>query len=224
MASEFCGRGLGGTVCLPPQVGDVREFQWLGFLAEVRYSFYLGLPFDMAHADYAVRKQVAKATRLGYECERTTSAGDICLCLEDTESRQGFVHKLDAADLSLATRLLGDDVLRCYACYAPNGEVASAMIVLRYREQALGWVGGTVKRHLANGVTQLLISFVLDDLGRSGAVSFDYCGANIRSIAASKAAWGGQLVPYYAISAPDLKGLARFMLRTMPKYRKWLQW
>lgn len=222
LGEEFYQRGVAGAVSLSPEVTDVREFQWKGFLAEPRYTLWLDLPYSVGNADPAVRKQIAKATRLGYRCEQTRSVEDVCFCLKETEKRQGFHHNLEAGDLLLAMELLGDEVFRCYACYAPDGEVASARIVLRHPDgHALDWVAGTVEKHLTNGVTQLLISFVLDDLGKSGAVSFDYCGANIKTVAASKATWGSRLRPYYTISAPNLKGLARFAMR-MWKYRRWL--
>lgn len=225
LAGELYQRGLGGLICFPPEIVDVREFQWKGYLAEPRYTFLLNLPYDMNNADHAVRKQIAKATRMGYRCEQTRSFDDVYLCLRETERRQSFNYGLNPADFRLASELLGDEVFRCYTCYASNGEVASARIVLRHPDgHVLDWVAGAMGKHLTNGVTQLLISFVLDDLGKSGALSFDYCGANIRTVAASKATWGGQLQPYYAITAPNLRGLARFVWHQMRKYRRWLQW
>lgn len=225
LASELYQQGLGGPICFPPEISDVREFQWKGYLVEVRYTFLLDLPYDVSRADHAVQKQIAKARRMGYRCEQTRAFDDIFLCLRETERRQNFNHGLNADDFRLATELLGDDVFRCYACYAPDGEIASARIVLRHPDgHVLDWVAGTVGKHLTNGVTQLLISFVFDDLGKSGGSSFDYCGANIKAVAASKATWGGRLQPYYAISAPNLKGLARFVWYQMRTYGRWLEW
>ncbi len=224
LASELFGRGLGGPICLPPGILDVREFQWKGYLVEPRYTFLLDLPYQVDHADHAVRKQIAKAARMGYRCERTRAFEDVFACLKETERRQNFDYGLGPADFRLAHELLGDDVFRCYACYSPDGEIASARIVLRHPDgHALDWVAGTADKHLKNGVTQLLISFALDDLGKSAASSFDYCGANVETVAASKASWGGRLQPYYAITAPNLKGLALFMLR-MRRYGRWLEW
>jgi hypothetical protein len=223
LAEEFAGRGLSGMVSFPPEIIDVREFQWRGFLAEARYTFYLTLPYRVKDADSAVRKQVAKAQRLGYRCERTTHVDDICFCLKETERRQGFHHHLDEADLQLALKLMGEDSLRCYVCYAPNGEAASARVVLQHCEHAIDWVAGTVGDHLANGVTQFVISYMLEDLEESRISTFDYCGANIRSIAASKATWGGELMPYYRVTPHNMKRLARFML-DMRHYRRWFEW
>ena len=225
LSDEFRKRGLGGQICFPPTITDVREFQWRGYVAQPSYTFLLDIPYHLANADHSVRKQIAKATRLGYRCEQTQSFEDICCCLEDTEERQGFRHNLVADDLRLASQLLGDSVFRCYACYSSNGRPASARIVLRHPGGlVLDWVAGTMRDHLTSGVTQLLISYVLDDLGKSGAAVFDYCGANIRTVAASKATWGGRLQSFYSISAPNLKGLARFVWRDMRTYGRWLEW
>ncbi len=213
MAEECRRRGLASSVSFPPQLTDVREWQWRGFIASVRYTFYLELPIDERQIDSSVRNKINKATRNGFICQRGASLPGVFSCLKETEERQRFSHSLSLGDLQLLYRLLGEETFRCYVCYAPNGEVASTRIILfRNGARAVDWVAGTKQMYLTSGATQYLTSFVLDDLSEAGAKGFDYAGANIRTVAAAKAAWGGQLVPSYVTEQPRLKGIAKYAI------------
>lgn len=210
---EFRERGVVNAISFPPSVVDVRPWQWSNFQVKVRYSFYINFPYDGDAAGRSVRKQIRKAAKLNYTCERTSQMRDVIQCLEDTEERQGFTYRLGIEDLERCERLLGPDVFRAYVCYAPNGDAASARVILSYPgASAVDWIAGTKGDYLNSGCTQLLISFALEDLEFAGACGFDYAGANIPSVAAAKAEWGGQLVPYYTIRQPNLRGLAHYMI------------
>jgi hypothetical protein len=65
---------------------------------------------------------------------------------------------------------------------------------------------------LGAGANQLIMSFALEDLQEAGSCGFDYAGANIPSIAAAKATWGGQLVPYYSVRQPNARALALLLM------------
>lgn len=213
-AKEFRERGIINAVSFPPLIMDIRPWKWNHFQANVNYSYYIEFPYDIQIAHTSVRNKIKKATNLGYLCERTLKMDDVIECLKDTGERQGFDYRLGIKDLEVCQRLLGSDILRAYVCYAPNGDTASARVVLTYPgASAVDWVAGTKRDHLhSSGCTQLLISFVLDDLQTAGAQGFDYAGANIPSVAAAKAAWGGQLVPYYTIRQPNARAFARNLI------------
>jgi len=51
-----------------------------------------------------------------------------------------------------------------------------------------------------------------------GDIGFDYSGANIPSVAAAKATWGGPLVPFYVLRSPDIRGLVKYGLGIL-RYR-----
>lgn len=210
---EFRERGVVNAVSFPPSIVDVRPWKWSNFQVDVGYSFYIDFPYDIESADRSVRKHVRKAPKLGYTCERASKMGDVIECLEDTGERQEFDYRLSAKDLETCQHLLGPDIFRAYVCYAPNGDPASARVVLSYPgASAVDWVAGTKRDHLSSGCTQFLISSVLEDLQMAGACGFDYAGANIPSVAAAKATWGGQLVPYYSIRQPNARALAHHMI------------
>jgi hypothetical protein len=220
MANEFRRRGLLGTVSFPPEIVDVREWQWQHFTVGVRYTFYLDLPYQIEQAARDVRRRVAKASRNRFFCQRVSALDDVYQCMKDTEQRQEFEHGLTPADLELGRELLGEERFRAYVCYAPGGEAASSVVVLHQPgSRAIPWVGGTKTAYLTSGAPQLIIPFLLEDLESAGASGFDYVGANISSIASSKANWGGRLVPYYTVETPNLRGLVK-QLRAGLRFRK----
>ena len=212
-AKEFRERGVINAVSFPPLIMDIRPWKWNHFQANVNFTFYSKFPYDVKTAERSVRAKIRKANELGYICERTSQMEDIVECLNDTGERQGFTSRLDAGDLNTCQSLLGSDVCRAYVCYAPDGEAVSARVALTYPgASALGWVAGTKRRYLSDGCAQLLWLFTLEDLQNSGASGFDWAGANIPSVAAAKAAWGGQLVPYYTIRQPNARAFAHNLI------------
>lgn len=210
LAEDMKSRGAAGRIALPPEIDDVRPWQWAGFGATVRYTFYLDLPYSESLLDPAARKQIAKSARVGFSHERVTDLTDVFRCIADTERRQGFRYGITQRDLELARDLVGEDVLRAYVCYAPAGEPASARVVLHRRGgRAIDWLVGSSDDHLRTGATQFLLSKVLPDLHAHGAAGFDFEGANLPGVSASKSIWGGRLLPFYVIEAPNVLGLAR---------------
>ncbi|MGB8954223.1 MAG: GNAT family N-acetyltransferase [Tumebacillaceae bacterium] len=214
VAQLFVGKmrefGLSRTLFLPPEIGDVRPWQWAGFRTSVRYTYHLDFPYDLRMADTGVRSRVRRAERLGYVCKRTTDVRAIWECLKATEERQGFDHHLTVEDLELARRCLGDEHLRGYVCYGPQGEPASAAYVLYAPGgKGIGWLHGAKKEHLSDGAVQLLDAFIIKELQESGAIGFDFVGANLPSVATAKSYWGCELIPYYVIEEPGLLAVMR---------------
>jgi hypothetical protein len=85
--------------------------------------------------------------------------------------------------------------------------------------QACDLAAGTRREFLQSGATQHLIAHVLDDLHCCGATSFNFCGANLRSIAAAKSDWGGRFVTHYTIEGFDKIGL-EYMARSWVQFGK----
>jgi len=217
---EFRRRGMAGAISLQPGINDLREWQWSGFPVSVKYTYVFRLPHAIESADSAVRKQISKANSAGFRCCRPADLSDVVQCLADTERRQGFEYDITIDDLVLAGKLLGEDCLRVYGCYAPNGRVASARVVLLHPEgYAVDWLAGTKTDDLRSGATQFLFQFVLDDLSESGSRLFDHCGANLRSVSAAKATWGGELVSYYTVRQPNFRYVAS-ALATVYRFRE----
>ena len=220
LVEEFVRRGVKGSVTFPPEVKDVRQWQWNGFLAEVRYTFYFELPYDLGLADSSKRTQVNRARRAAFVCEIATKHmyPEVIACLRETEARQKFTYRIDVKDLETALHLLGEKTFRVYVCRSNTGEVACARVVISTPGlRAIGWLAGTKKKFLDSGATQLLIWHTLNDLAQQGATGFDFAGANLPTVSAAKAEWGGKLMPYYLVTPLNLRTLARLGLRMLQR-------
>ncbi len=214
LAEAMRERGLANTVLLPPDVTDVRPWQWHGFRASVRYTCQVPFPFTPELADSAVRNSIHKAVHEGYTCTLVEPSHRFITCLAESERRQGFTYGITLADLDLAYRLLTPDHFRLYACFDPSGTFASVRVILHVPgTQAIDWLAASSAAHLSRGCTQLLISFVLQDLHSAGATSFDFSGANLPTVAAAKLNWGARLQPMYGLEAGSARTLAKDVLR-----------
>lgn len=223
LVQEFKRRGVKGAIPFPPEMIDIRQWQWHGFLGEVRYTFYLKLPHTIEVVDSSVQNKINKAIREGFTCEIATKANyeDVIACLVETEMRQRFNYMLNKNDLVMAIRLLSYENFRIYVCKSNSGEIACTRIVLSAPGlRAIDLVAGTKTRFLKSGCTQLLIWHVLNDLAQYGATGFDFVGANLPTVSAAKADWGGILTPYYMVHPINLRTFATLGLRLIKGVRR----
>ncbi|WP_433944538.1 GNAT family N-acetyltransferase [Paenibacillus sp. SN-8-1] len=210
MIPEMCAAMGSAGFCLPPEFTDVRPFIWHGFEVMVKYTYYLEFPFCLENTSGDIRGRIKRAASEGYYARRTTDMSEVHQCLIGTETRQGFSHNLSLGDLELAQELLGEEALRCYVCYSREGEpVSSSVVLLLDPDRPQGWIAGSKVEHLNKGVVQLLQSVLLQDLSDNGMKGFDFAGANIPSVAKSKAPWGAYLVPYYLVKRRVFKDILR---------------
>lgn len=210
MAEDMHQRGLAGAVPLAPEATDVRPWQWDGFRVGVRYTYQLDFPYDEKLAEPAVRRQIAKAARNGFRVERTRNFNDLLSCLEASAGRKHFEVEFGVAELTLLDELLGEEHLRPYVCYAPDGEPACGGVMLHVPGgRALYWVFGTKTTFMSAGATQFAIRNIIDDLTAAGATGIDFLGAQLASVAAMKATWGSRLTPYYRVDGGRVRAIAR---------------
>lgn len=204
-AHDMRARGLHFRAPLMPGFSDARPWQWRGFLAVATYTYLLPLN-SLPAPSRNVLRNIAAADQAGYTCRYPASLDEAIACLRATEQRQGFRHPVSDADLRDLLAALGSEHLRVYGAYDRTGAIAASRIVLhRPGGDAIDWLAGTRTEHLKSGVTHLLIRSTLDDLRAAGANRFDFGGANLAPIAASKALWHGALTPTYAIQQRGLR-------------------
>lgn len=197
--------GIRGDVTFSPVVTDPRPWIWSHFLVVPRFTTFLDFPFNLGQADRVVRQQAGKASRAGFVCERTGKLDDVFCCLQGSESRRDFDYGVTLQGLETGRRLLGPEAFRTYVCHAPNGDPATARVVLhRFGGRACDWLAGTVDKHLHSGATQLLMTYMLDDLHQAGAVGYNSCGDDVEAVSYAKTMWGGRLMTQYSIQAFDL--------------------
>lgn len=212
LAEQMKQCGLGGAVVLDPRIQDVRPWFWRGFITSPRYTFYID-SFDETKFDVSFRQKIRRAQRDGYYVKVNAPVEDVFECLLATEKRKRFSHSLTVGDLRLGLELLGPESFRTYVCYSPEGEPVSARVILHANgTRASDWIAGTKTEFLQHGVAQYVLSWALKDLANAGAAGFDHVGANIRSVAASKADAGGRLVTSYSVEQPGVRWFGKQLL------------
>lgn len=209
LAEQMNELGYGGALSLDPTVEDVRPWQWKGIEATIRYTMHIPLPALQQNFSSSVRKNIKKAQRSGYTVEKSDDIVAVTDCLTATEQRQSFGYGLTAGDINFLVRNMEPGAFRVYLARDADGNPASSRIVLAGKDgMAIDLVAGTHSDHLRNGVTQLIIDRTLEDLAEYGVKMFDYGGANIESVAASKMEWGVELVPFFTLSSLGPRSLA----------------
>ncbi|MCR8641084.1 GNAT family N-acetyltransferase [Paenibacillus sp. N1-5-1-14] len=218
LLQEFSQHQFSNTIFLPPHIQDIRPWQWAGLRTSVRYTYIIEFPYHIQQADATVRQKIKKAHKNGYIMERSTNMEHVFACLEETEAHQNFKHQITLEDLKLAYSLLGDKHFLAYVAYAPNGEPASAEIILYTPDGfGYGWACGNKREHLKYGTQFALTSYAIDDLKAMGAKGLDMCGANIPSVAQTKMSWGTPIAPYYTVD--------NFSIQTLTKWsRDWFRY
>jgi hypothetical protein len=213
LAAELVHRGILGSFSLPVEFTDMRPFAWAGLRVGVRYTTCVDLPYDIALAEPDIRRRANKAAREGFAATVHGSIPDLLACLRATESRKSITLGIDEVALPALEALasgMGREAFRVYVTHAPDGRAASSCVVLcEPGGRALLWVAGNAREFLPTGAVQLNFATALADCAAAGARYFDFNGAGIASVAASKEAWGGRLVPQYTLETPGLRNLVR---------------
>jgi hypothetical protein len=222
LAVDLLRRGIHGSATLPAQFTDARPLAWAGLRCGVRSTSVIPLPLALAQtSESQVRKRIKKAQREGYYTRAHASLTDVLACVVASEQRQGFSYRVDRAAVAALQAALGPATFRTYVAYAADGRPASARIALFHPGgRALDWLAGTSEFALSSGATQLTILAMLEDLQADGASEFDFNGANLKSVAAAKANWGGQLTPLITVEQLNLRNLARDAWRMFKLWRR----
>lgn len=191
---------LKSSVPLPPGVGDARPFQWSGLIVEPRYTYYGDPRTAQLSSDF--KRKAKNASRLGYKFDVGISIDDVFLCLRNTEKRQGFTHRVSAAELRDLTERLGAKCILTHGVRDASGTVVSAGVrLVSPLGGAYNWIQGTDDLALREGASQLMYQELLRDLADRGVRNFDLGGANLRTVAHAKSQMGFELVPFWRLSS-----------------------
>ncbi|USQ76102.1 hypothetical protein [Ornithinimicrobium cryptoxanthini] len=213
-AKTLKARKFGGALALPPIISDVRAFQWAGFLVEPQYTYTCKLPYDLDSADARLKKRIRNVSRKGLTYQELEHPQHIYPLLRDASDRKGYKLGITLDDLYSLRAGLGAAALRTSAVRGGDGEVLSAGIrLLTPGATALGWLQATTPRGLSLGAAQFMQKEVLEELASAGATTYDYIGANIPSVDASKKRWGMNLHAYYVIQHPSDRAIREVKTR-----------
>ncbi len=212
LVDEMRRRGVPNLIYLPPEVQDVRPWQWQGFMVGADYTYRLDLPLDPASVDRSHKKNGDKAAKFGMTVDRVTTIEPIIECLTDSSQRVGYVNEIGPRELRRVADLLGEDSLRMYACRDSTGRVAAAVVLVHVPgTYALGWLFGTKTEYLTQGAGQLVWRSAFADIVADGATGVDFGGPNSRGIAEFKSRWGSRLAPMYSVRGYSTRSGARFV-------------
>lgn len=201
-------RGVTHSLTLSSAVDDVRPFHWHGFQVEPRYTYHVDLPLSQDDFDPKVGNKIRKAEKSGYCCEVTVDFDRVQECLRGPEDRKRFAHKVDTHALQELQRLMGPDAFMAVLCRSSYGEaIGTRLHMFSGAGIAHDWSAGVKTEGLKSGVNNLLCDFSFRTLANRGCTVFDFCGANIPSVAVAKEAWGGRLVPYYTIRPKSFRNV-----------------
>lgn len=216
LIGQLRAAGWSRWLTLPPEISDARPFLWAGLVVTPRYTYYLNPHLTESERGQSpeIPRKAKKAASAGFRIERNQDVDAAMRNMASTESRQQFDYALTKSQLKQALTALGPERLRFYNAYDLSGDPACTLIVLYSPGSVVrDWIAATAAHHLKSGVTQLLRQHLWEDLRTLDIAGFDFCGANIPSVAAAKAEFGGVLVPYYQIEPLGWRYLARQTVR-----------
>lgn len=185
---------------LPPDIIDVRAFQWLGWQASPLYTFQLSLQASdhgLSSWSESTRRLFARSRarfRLMESPDYAAAIVDLCL---DSYERQNRAAPLDRSALTrLVIKQVERNTARCFVLFEESNDVPSAgVVVLSDRVTAYYWVSGSKP---GAGMT-VMIGELMERLSAEGLATFDFVGANTPSIAEFKRRFNPKLVPYFMV-------------------------
>jgi lipid II:glycine glycyltransferase (peptidoglycan interpeptide bridge formation enzyme) len=171
----------------------------------VRYTYALDIADTermVAGMDSDVRRQSRRATERGYAtvAGSETQAAALAQLVAATYARQELPPPLPLERLTaLIADLVATGIGRLMLAGQPGQPPTAGALHLVNGEQGYYFLGGADQDRLASGANQLLFIEGLRRLADDGVHRFDFCGADLPSIAAYKATFGGQLVPHFKV-------------------------
>ncbi len=185
---------------LPPDIQDVRSFQWASWQVSPLYTFRL----DISDPDQVLSgwsngaRRVYSKMKDQYELKSSTEyEHDIVrMCLEAYE-RSNRTPPLSSDQLEgLVLRQVRRGEAVCYT--AQQGDDASpsaGIVVLGTAPDAYYWVAGSIP----GPAMTVLLGKLLYELSKKGYNTFDLVGANTPSIAEFKRRFNPVLTPYFRV-------------------------
>ena len=191
--------------------GDPRPFTWAGMDVEPAFTYHVDVddrtPDELlASFSRDLRKDVTNGEDLAVTVDREGVEGARPV-YQDVVARydaQGETFGPSWPYVRDAVEAFGDRA-RVYVARDPDGEFLNGMIFLYSNDAAYSWLGGT-KRNYDSVATKSLVQWAMltdlvEDPPFESIERYDMTGANTERICRYKAAFGGELVPYYMVES-----------------------
>ena len=194
------------TFSLPPEIKDIRSFNWKKYTARVFYTYRDSLehPEELFEGFLPdIRRRIKKGEKLEFIIRDTSLPDDIhhaYRLINASHRRQDhpFRFRIEQFEAFLQLPELKDH-FKIYTIWMGNTPVATIVLLIDGKI-AYDWISGADPLHYQSGLNQVLFWKVLQKLHDSGVGIFDFFGANTFSISKYKSAFNFELVPYYRVS------------------------
>jgi len=199
---------------------DIRAFQWLNYDIKVGYTALLDLKnFGLSSIDRSERKQIKKAEREGMFTEPCDDMELMYGLWIKTFERQNLSMPVSLSQIrylynAIKTQKAGQG----FVTFTRNREPASFRICIWNNFNIVyDWIAGSDPVYFRFGAPAFNLWSTLQYLKGKGFSTFDFCGANIESIANFKLSFGAKLIHYYNLQHIPLWFKFVYPLRKIPK-------
>jgi hypothetical protein len=188
---------------LSPALKGIRSFQWLGFNCQPRYTYLHNLTKHQEQTlprDSSLRNKIRKAKRNQIKIKAKNDFSLFWSLYEKTFKRQKFLPPFSKNDFLYLTREYEKSgLIKMFVARNKRKKAIAARIEVEDKPFVCDWIAGADPELLGSGGNQLLMWEILNYYSKNGYQTFDFCGADIPSVAKYKASFGGKLIQYFNI-------------------------
>lgn len=194
---------------LHPSITDARLFQWCQWKASPLFTYRIELALideTLSSWSESARRSFRKHNADYQFAETSDQMTEVVSLCGQSYSRNGRSSPASSRQTNqLIERLHEDHQIRTFTVKRESEQQASGgVIVLHSDREAYYWVAGSIP----GPAMTVLLGNLLPLLKADGFETFDFVGANTRSIAEFKRRFGPVLIPYYAITRMPNKWMA----------------
>ncbi|MFN3135573.1 MAG: hypothetical protein ACK44H_08395 [Candidatus Kryptonium sp.] len=194
-------------------IDDIRQFKWLGYKIKPRHTFILNIESTEKLWDglsNSLKRKIKDAQEKGFRLIKTTSVDVLAQQQILSFEKNGGKFFLNFNELKkLLEKLVQRKLLTIYHLVDKNDQVISSRGISIWNSKAYDVVAGTIGKEIDNA-SHFLVWKILEDLSSNDVKEFDFCGADIESVAFFKTQFGGEIKISFEVSYG--KGLLKFLI------------
>jgi hypothetical protein len=193
-----------GRIFLPPEMSDVRPFISHGFAVLPRYTNRIRFSPEQ-EMDFLpqLRNKIRRGEKAGLTVETSEDAETLIELNQATYLRQGKKSIFSESFLrQLVKQMTAEGWGKLWLCRNPQGKALACRLLLQDELWGYDLLAAGADREEDDEMASAgpyLVAKILASL-RGEVSGYDFCGANIPSIAAFKASFGGKLEPFFCIN------------------------
>ncbi len=177
-------------------VNDVRQFVWLGYKVKPRHTLVLDISSIGEVWDglsNSLKRKVKEAEEKGFRVVKTDDVEILSMQQILSYERKGGKFFLEFKDLkNLLAKLVQNGIIEIYHVLDKSGEVIASRGISVWNGKAYDVIAGATNKEI-NASSHFLVWKIIEELSSKGIREFDFCGADIESIAFFKTQFGGDI-------------------------------